>query len=134
MFPSVAISIMYLQPVVGKYVVTVQSSDCPQSSPGPRRQSGQRRAGLSCGRTVEQARHAELRHHTPVSMNTIGLLLILASVLGLSDQLYLSEDGGYRDIVVKISDNLDMKKCNDIISGIKVGKFLIKIYFFIFYH
>lgn len=91
-------------------------------------------AGLSCGRTVEQARHAELRHHTPVSMNTIGLLLILASVLGLSDQLYLSEDGGYRDIVVKISDNLDMKKCNDIISGIKVGKFLIKIYFFIFYH
>ena len=67
-------------------------------------------------------------------MNTIGLLLILASVLGLSDQLYLSEDGGYRDIVVKISDNLDMKKCNDIISGIKVGNFLIKIYFFIFYH
>ena len=61
-------------------------------------------------------------------MNTIGLLLILASVLGLSDQLYLSEDGGYRDIVVKISDNLDMKKCNEIISGLKVGRIPIKLY------
>ena len=56
-------------------------------------------------------------------MKTITLpLLVFSCLLGDSRLVYLSEDGGYRDIVVKISDTLDMKKCSNIISGIKVRK------------
>ena len=58
----------------------------------------------------------------------ISNILNLASLLALANTLYLSEDGGYRDIVVRISDNLDMKKCNEIISGLKVGRIPIKLY------
>ena len=53
-------------------------------------------------------------------MKRITPLLVFACLLGDSNLVYLSEDGGYRDIVVKISDALDMKKCSNIISGIKV--------------
>ena len=49
-------------------------------------------------------------------------LLLLSSLIPPSHLVYLSEDGGYRDIVVKISDKLDMRKCSNIISGIKVRK------------
>ena len=56
------------------------------------------------------------------NMKRIVPLLVFACLLGDSHLVYLSEDGGYRDIVVKISDTLDMKKCSNIISGIKVRK------------
>ena len=49
-------------------------------------------------------------------------LLVFTSLLPPSHLVYLSEDGGYRDIVVKISETLDRKKCSNIISGIKVRK------------
>ena len=52
-------------------------------------------------------------------------LLVFSCLLPQSHLVYLSEDGGYRDIVVKISDPLDMKKCSNIISGIKVRKYTI---------
>ena len=56
-------------------------------------------------------------------MKTISqVLLVFCGLLGGSHMVYLSEDGGYRDIVVKISDKLDMRKCSNIISGIKVRK------------
>ena len=35
-------------------------------------------------------------------------------------EIRISEDGGYNNIIVKISDSLDMHKCNSIISGLKV--------------
>ena len=56
------------------------------------------------------------------NMKRIIPLLVFSCLLGASHLVYLSEDGGYRDIVVKISDTLDMKKCSNIISGIKVRK------------
>ena len=59
-------------------------------------------------------------HQQQSSMKTSVPVIILTCLLGGSQQLHLAQDGGYRDIVVKISDNLDMRKCSDIISGIKV--------------
>lgn len=55
-------------------------------------------------------------------MKGIFPLLVFSCLLGDSKLVYLSEDGGYRDIVVRISDTLDMRKCSNIISGIKVRK------------
>ena len=54
-------------------------------------------------------------------------LLLLSSLIPPSHLVYLSEDGGYRDIVVKISETLDRKKCSNIISGIKVRKYYLLV-------
>ena len=50
---------------------------------------------------------------------TLGFLVLLLS-LETCAEIHLSEDGGYSNIVVRISDQLDMNKCSDIIAGLKV--------------
>ena len=52
---------------------------------------------------------------------TLGFLVLMLS-LSTSAEIHLSEDGGYSNIVIKISDQLDMNKCSDIIAGLKVRK------------
>ena len=52
---------------------------------------------------------------------TLGLLVLMLS-LETRAEIHLSEDGGYSNIVVRISDQLDMNKCSDIIAGLKVRK------------
>ena len=47
-------------------------------------------------------------------------LLVLTLSLQTDAEIHLSEDGGYSNIVLKISDDLDMNKCSDIIAGLKV--------------
>ena len=47
-------------------------------------------------------------------------LLVLTLSLQTDAKIHLSEDGGYSNIVLKISDDLDMNKCSDIIAGLKV--------------
>ena len=50
---------------------------------------------------------------------TLGLLVLTLS-LETRAEIHLSEDGGYSNIVVRISDQLDMNKCSDIIASLKV--------------
>ena len=50
---------------------------------------------------------------------TLGFLVLMLS-LETCAEIHLSEDGGYSNIVVRISDQLDMNKCSDIIAGLKV--------------
>lgn len=50
---------------------------------------------------------------------TLGLLVLMLS-LETRAEIHLSEDGGYSNIVVRISDQLDMNKCSDIIASLKV--------------
>ena len=50
---------------------------------------------------------------------TLGFLVLMMS-LETCAEIHLSEDGGYSNIVVRISDQLDMNKCSDIIAGLKV--------------
>ena len=47
-------------------------------------------------------------------------LLVLMLSLETRAEIHLSEDGGYSNIVVRISDQLDMNKCSDIIASLKV--------------
>ena len=48
------------------------------------------------------------------------ILLLLISCAPTSGEIKISEDGGYSNVIVKISDSLDMHKCGAIISGLKV--------------
>ena len=50
---------------------------------------------------------------------TLGFLVLMLS-LSTRAKIHLSEDGGYSNIVIRISDQLDMNKCSDIIAGLKV--------------
>ena len=50
---------------------------------------------------------------------TLGFIVLMLS-LSTRAEIHLSEDGGYSNIVIKISDQLDMNKCSDIIAGLKV--------------
>ena len=50
---------------------------------------------------------------------TLGFLVLMLS-LETRAGIHLSEDGGYSNIVVRISDQLDMNKCSDIIASLKV--------------
>lgn len=52
---------------------------------------------------------------------TLGFLVLMLS-LSTHAEIHLSEDGGYSNIVIKISDQLDINKCSDIIAGLKVRK------------
>ena len=51
------------------------------------------------------------------------LLLLLCLSWTVRGDIRISEDGGYSNIIVKISDSLDMHKCSAIISGLKVKLF-----------
>ena len=53
---------------------------------------------------------------------TAKLLLLLCLNWTVRGDIRISEDGGYSNIIVKISDSLDMHKCSAIISGLKVNK------------
>ena len=48
-------------------------------------------------------------------------LVILSLLLTASHQLYIGEDGGYRDIVVKIDNKLEDDNCPLVLARIKVG-------------
>ena len=48
------------------------------------------------------------------------LLLVISYSSKASGEIKISEDGGYSNVIVKISDSLDMHKCGAIISGLKV--------------
>ena len=50
---------------------------------------------------------------------TLGFLVLMLS-LETRAGIHLSEYGGYSNIVVRISDQLDMNKCSDIIASLKV--------------
>ena len=57
---------------------------------------------------------------------TLGFLVLMLS-LETCAEIHLSEDGGYSNIVVRISDQLDMNKCSDIIAGLKVREEKISV-------
>ena len=52
---------------------------------------------------------------------TLGFLVLMLS-LETRAGIHLSEYGGYSNIVVRISDQLDMNKCSDIIASLKVRR------------
>ena len=35
-------------------------------------------------------------------------------------EVFMSEEGGYNDVVIRISEDLDMNKCSNIINSLKV--------------
>ena len=51
---------------------------------------------------------------------TASLLVLVTMVTSARSEVVMGEDGGYRNLVVRISDSLDMNKCADIIQGVKV--------------
>ena len=51
---------------------------------------------------------------------TASLLVLVTMVTSTRSEVVMGEDGGYRNLVVRISDSLDMNKCADIIQGVKV--------------
>lgn len=53
---------------------------------------------------------------------TASLLVLVTMVTSARSEVVMGEDGGYRNLVVRISDSLDMNKCADIIQGVKVSQ------------
>ena len=53
---------------------------------------------------------------------TASLLVLVTMVTSVRSEVVMGEDGGYRNLVVRISDSLDMNKCADIIQGVKVSQ------------
>ena len=56
------------------------------------------------------------------SLWTASLLVLVTMVTSARSEVVMGEDGGYRNLVVRISDSLDMNKCADIIQGVKVSQ------------
>ena len=56
------------------------------------------------------------------SLWTASLLVLVTMVTSARSEVVIGEDGGYRNLVVRISDSLDMNKCADIIQGVKVSQ------------
>ena len=84
-----------------------------------RRHNALQREMWSCepNQTITMAFH---KH----KLKFLTFLTILSLVTGEHwsvDQLSVSEDGGYGDIVIRISDSLDMNKCSQIINSLKVN-------------
>ena len=47
------------------------------------------------------------------------MLLVMRSSL-VRGEVFMSEEGGYNDVVIRISEDLDMNKCSNIINSLKV--------------
>ena len=54
---------------------------------------------------------------------TAQFVLLLCHSWTVRGDIRVSEDGGYSNVIVKISDSLDMHKCGAIIAGLKVKSF-----------
>ena len=50
---------------------------------------------------------------------TLLTLLVMRSSL-VRGEVFMSEEGGYNDVVIRISEDLDMNKCSNIINSLKV--------------
>ena len=50
---------------------------------------------------------------------TLLTLLVMRSSL-VRGEVFMSEEGGYNDVVIRISEDLDMNKCSSIINSLKV--------------